>query len=77
MLSESDTAAAAEQGWALEFIYDLGKARCLLTVMPTAFPVVPAWEARLNLVARARRGERLAIRALKLIHSSNVSRRKT
>lgn len=77
MLSEPDTKAAVEQGWALEFIYDLNKARCLLTVMPVDFPTVPAWQARQALVARARRGEALAIRALKLIHSSNVSRRST
>lgn len=75
MLSEADAKTAAEQGWTLEYIYDLDKSRCVLTVMPVDFPAVSAWQVRQAIITRAKRGEALAIRALKLIRASNVSRR--
>lgn len=72
MLNDADRAQAAEQGWELQHVYDLTKRKLVLTVMPVHFPAVSAWAARDELIRRAKRGEQLALRALKIIHRSNV-----
>lgn len=72
MLSDQDRCAAEEQGWRLEHIYDLAKRKVVLTVMPVNFPAVSGWQARAEVVARARAGQALAVRALRLIKRSNV-----
>ena len=77
MLTPEEREQAAQLGWVLCDVYDLAKKRWVLTVMPTDFPARPARAAQLDLIEHARQRIKVAVKALKLISSSNVSRRST
>lgn len=75
MLTAEERRQAADLGWVLCDVYDLGKQRWVLTVMPTDFPARAAREAQLDLIDQAKKRVAVATKVLKLIVSSNVSRR--
>ncbi len=74
MLTPDEVREAASLGWEMRHVYDLGKKKLILTVMPVDFPVRPARDAQLDLVHQARQRVKVAVKALKLItNQSKVS----
>lgn len=75
MLTADEQKEAARLGWVLCDVYDLAKKRCVLTVMPVDFPQRSVRDVQLAFIEQARNRIAVASKALKLIVSSNVSRR--
>lgn len=75
MLTADEVARAKELGWRLEEVYDLVRKQVVLTVMPVDFPMISAAQAQAAVVRQARAADKVAIKALKLIASSNLERR--
>ena len=71
MFTPDETRQAAELGWELRHVYDLGKRRLVLTVMPVDFPTRPARAAQIDVVMQAKQRIKVAVKALKLITSSS------
>jgi hypothetical protein len=67
LLTKPEADAAAAQGWSLSHVYDLvtNKWRVQVVGMPSAEL------AGLQLVARARMGDALSIKALRLVQASH------
>lgn len=75
MLTAEEAATAKTLGWQLEEVYDLDKKRLMLTVMPVDFPMISAAQMQGVVIGQARARNPVALKALKLIAASNVSRR--
>ena len=75
MLTADEVARAKELGWRLEEVYDLVRKQVVLTVMPVDFTMISAAQAQAAVVRQARAADKVAIKALKLIASSNLERR--
>ena len=75
MLTADEQKEAAELGWKLCDVYDLAKQRWILTVMPAGPSIQSVRDVQLAFIEQARNRIAVASKALKLIVSSNVSRR--
>lgn len=69
LLTAQEDAYAAAQGWTLEYVYGAAQQRCQIQILPywgeTQFK--NAHEANLFVVSRARIGDPLHLKALRLL----------
>ena len=75
LLTIEETAEAADQGWLLQHVYDQGLKRWAVMVLPLQFGTAhlpTADAAGAFVVALARQGHTLAIKALRLVMASHA-----
>lgn len=73
-LDENDVLAAAKQGWALEEVYDTrGYFVQVAVPTPSGSPFKSSHAASTYVLHRARKGDALSIRAMKLIAASRFT----
>lgn len=77
MLTPDEKREAASLGWELVDVYDLAKKKWVLTVMPVNFPTRPVRDVQIEFIEQTRSRIKVAMKALKLVVSSNASRRST
>ena len=71
-LTPEETSAAAAQGWMLCEVYDTHKKRCSVEILPTDFERASQPQMMQAVMARAKKGDALAIKALTLVAKSNL-----
>lgn len=71
LLTPIEAEQAATQGWELCPVYDLGKARWALEVLPLDHPASSAVSAQMSVYALAQHGDAVAIKALQLVVRSH------
>jgi hypothetical protein len=70
-LTIEESAAAAKQGWTLATVYDMGKERWALEVLPLNHPATSAVQAQQQVYLQARLNDPVAIKALQLVVRSH------
>lgn len=75
MLTAEEAQHAAAQGWQLAEVWCLTKKRLLLTALPVDFKRHQVPQVQAGVVQLAKKGDRVALRALSLISKSNVYQR--
>lgn len=73
LLTIEEDKAAAAQGWSVEYVYDLGTDRWIVAITGSPTPHT----ALQGVYTRARQGDSLAIKALKLVVKSRPRRKKS
>jgi hypothetical protein len=68
LFTSSETEAAAADGWLICDVYDLQKKVLRRQIFPTRFPQVSVEQAGRHVVANARLGNKLALKALRLLN---------
>ena len=71
LLTANEAEHAAAFGWELCPVYDLGKARWALEVLPTNHPETSAVSAQMSVYSLAQNGDAVAIKALQLVVRSH------
>lgn len=71
LLTNQEAEHAAQLGWSLCPVYDMGKTRWALEVLPTDHPESSAAAAQARVYALARGGDVVAIKSLQLVVRSH------
>ena len=71
LLTTSEAEHAADHGWELRPVYDLGKTRWALEVLPIDHPDTSAVAAQMTVYSLAQHGDAVAIKALQLVVRSH------
>ena len=71
LLTTSEAEHAADHGWGLCPVYDLGKTRWALEVLPIDHPNTSAVSAQMAVYSLAQHGDAVAIKALQLVVRSH------
>ena len=71
LLTNREAAHAAALGWSLCHVYDTGKTRWALEVLPTDHPATSAVVTQARVYALARSGDAVAIKSLQLVVRSH------
>ena len=71
LLTTSEAEHAAVHGWELCPVYDLGKSRWALEILPTDHPNSSAVSAQMAVYSLAQHGDTVAIKALQLVVRSH------